>query len=225
MSAASVSREVPRFDIAPRLPRDLQLMATIDVSTAPARAGAVVRDHPPGADSSRADPSPVPPGRAALGGRALLAALAMSLLLAGCATPHATQSDAAPAATSTTGKAAGKRKGPGPVIAHEREPRPVPNQRRRVGEATYYAPYFEGRLTASGEPYDGRAMTAAHKTLPFGTRVKVTHLSTGDSAIVRINDRGPFVPGRIIDLSQRAAEKLGLIDDGTADVQLQVLEQ
>ncbi len=159
-----------------------------------------------------------------LGLRSVLAALAVGLLLAGCATPQGTQSDAAPAATSAAGKAAGKRKGPGPVMTDAGEPQPVPHQRRRVGEATYYASYFEGRPTASGEPYDGQAMTAAHKTLPFGTRVKVTHLSTGDSAIVRINDRGPFVAGRIIDLSQRAAEKLGLIDDGTAEVQLQVLE-
>ncbi|OLO03680.1 MULTISPECIES: septal ring lytic transglycosylase RlpA family protein [Salinicola] len=98
-------------------------------------------------------------------------------------------------------------------------------QKKRLGEATYYAAYFEGRPTASGEPYDSRAMTAAHKTLPFGTKVKVTALDTGESAVVRINDRGPFVDGRIIDLSRKAAEQLGMVHDGAAEVQLQVLGQ
>ncbi len=96
--------------------------------------------------------------------------------------------------------------------------------KKRLGEATFYAAYFEGRPTASGEPYDGRAMTAAHKTLPFGTKVKVTALDSGETAVVRINDRGPFVDGRIIDLSRKAAEQLGMVHDGAAEVQLQILE-
>ncbi|OHZ00212.1 hypothetical protein BC443_10235 [Salinicola sp. MIT1003] len=100
-----------------------------------------------------------------------------------------------------------------------------PMGKPRRGEATYYASYFEGRPTASGEPYDSQAMTAAHKTLPFGTKVKVTALDSGETAVVRINDRGPFVDGRIIDLSRKAAEQLGMVHEGAAEVQLQVLGQ
>jgi rare lipoprotein A len=78
------------------------------------------------------------------------------------------------------------------------------------GEASWYASKFQGRRTASGERFNGRAFTAAHRTLPPGTYVRVTLLATGKSVIVRINDRGPFVRGRIIDLSYAAAQALGL---------------
>lgn len=83
---------------------------------------------------------------------------------------------------------------------------------------------FHGQLTASGERFNAFAMTAAHKSLPFGTRVRVTNLDNGRSAIVRINDRGPFFPGRVIDVSQGAAGKLGMLSSGTARVRLQVLK-
>lgn len=89
------------------------------------------------------------------------------------------------------------------------------------GSASYYADSLDGNLTASGEPYDRDAMTAAHRTLPFGTEVKVTNLSNQKEVIVRINDRGPHVKSRIIDVSGAAARKLGLIDSGTAKVRLQ----
>ncbi len=91
------------------------------------------------------------------------------------------------------------------------------------GEASYYADTFEGRQTANGEIYTHRKRTAAHRTLPFGTRVRVTRLDTGAEVVVRINDRGPFKRGRIIDLSRSAAQAIGLIAVGVADVEIQVL--
>ena len=89
------------------------------------------------------------------------------------------------------------------------------------GTASYYADSLDGNPTASGEPYDRKAMTAAHRTLPFGTTVKVTHLSNDKSVVVRINDRGPHTKSRVIDLSAAAAEKLGLLDSGTARVRIE----
>lgn len=94
----------------------------------------------------------------------------------------------------------------------------------QVGIASWYGPGFQGKRTSSGEIYDMNAMTAAHKTLPFNTIVKVVDLETGRSVIVRINDRGPFVPGRIIDLSYAAAQELGIVQKGTALVGLKVLK-
>ena len=92
------------------------------------------------------------------------------------------------------------------------------------GEASYYADKFEGRQTASGEIYTHQKRTAAHRTLPFGTRVRVTRLDTGAEVVVRINDRGPFKRGRIIDLSRSAAQAIGLIAAGVADVEIQALD-
>lgn len=83
--------------------------------------------------------------------------------------------------------------------------------------------YWQGQKTASGESFDRSAMTAAHPTLPFNTRVRVTHVQTGRTVEVRINDRGPFKPGRVIDLSQRAAEELGITSRGLARVRLEVV--
>ena len=87
--------------------------------------------------------------------------------------------------------------------------------------ATYYGKEFAGRRTASGERFNPGAMTAAHRTLPFGTRVQVTNSSNGRSVIVRINDRGPFVKGRSIDLSSAAARAIGM--GSTANVQIKVI--
>ena len=91
------------------------------------------------------------------------------------------------------------------------------------GNASWYGPGFAGRLTANGEVFDPSQLTAAHKTLPFGTRVRVTNLNNGRSIDVRINDRGPFKPGRVIDLSRAAAERIGMIGSGTAPVRLELL--
>ncbi|MGB5881732.1 MAG: septal ring lytic transglycosylase RlpA family protein [Thermoanaerobaculia bacterium] len=91
------------------------------------------------------------------------------------------------------------------------------------GLASWYGPGFDGRRTANGEVYDMHAMTAAHKTLPFGTVVEVRNRDNGRTARVRINDRGPFVKGRIIDLSKKGAKKIDMIGTGTARVEIRVV--
>ena len=88
------------------------------------------------------------------------------------------------------------------------------------GPASYYGDKFERRKTASGEIFRQRFLTAAHKTLPFGTKVKVKNLVTGKTVSVRINDRGPFVSGRIIDLTSEAASRIGMLNSGVARVQI-----
>ncbi|WP_271078207.1 septal ring lytic transglycosylase RlpA family protein [Aurantiacibacter sp. MUD61] len=92
------------------------------------------------------------------------------------------------------------------------------------GVASYYGRRFHGRPTASGERFDMNAYTAAHRTLPFGSRVRVTNPRNGQSVIVRINDRGPFVGGRTIDLSRAAASEIGMISRGHARVELELLD-
>ncbi len=92
------------------------------------------------------------------------------------------------------------------------------------GVASWYGPSFHGNPTANGEPYDMWALTPAHRSLPFGTRVLVQSIDTGKSVTVRINDRGAFIPGRIIDLSYGAARELAMIERGTENVSLTVLE-
>ena len=94
----------------------------------------------------------------------------------------------------------------------------------QTGKASFYADKFEGHPTASGEKYKHNKLTAAHKTLPFGTVVKVTNLANGSSVEVEINDRGPYIEGRVIDLSKSAAEKLGFINLGVTDVKLEVVD-
>ena len=84
------------------------------------------------------------------------------------------------------------------------------------GKASWYGPGFQGRLTANGERFNTNAFTAAHKTLPFGTKVKVTNNKTGRSVVVRINDRGPYAHGRVIDLSKASARAIGI--SGVADI-------
>ncbi len=86
------------------------------------------------------------------------------------------------------------------------------------GGASYYADSLAGNSTASGEPYAPGKLTAAHKTLAFGTMVRVERKDGGGSVTVRVNDRGPFTPGRVIDLSRKAAERIDLITDGVTDV-------
>jgi rare lipoprotein A len=91
------------------------------------------------------------------------------------------------------------------------------------GQASYYGRELAGNPTASGEPFDPTALTAAHRTLPLGTRVRVTHARTGESVVVRINDRGPFHGDRVIDVSRAAADAIGLTRAGTAEVELERL--
>jgi rare lipoprotein A len=106
-------------------------------------------------------------------------------------------------------------------------PRPVEPEAgaMQTGIASWYGPGFHGRPTASGEIYDQYAMTAAHQTLPHGTRLRVTNLTNERAVIVRINDRGPFVDDRIIDLSYTAARQLDMIGPGTVPVRLEVLDR
>jgi peptidoglycan lytic transglycosylase len=128
---------------------------------------------------------------------ALSVALASFLLLPGC-------TGSQPRFTPSPGDDSGE---PGPL----------------EGVASYYSDEYNGRPTSSGEIYDMHAMTAAHRTLPFGTRVLVHNLDNGKSVEVRINDRGPFKAGRIIDVSLEAAKRLGMIGPGTARVRLELL--
>ena len=90
--------------------------------------------------------------------------------------------------------------------------------------ASYYGRRFHGRRTANGETFDMNGYTAAHKTLPFGTMLRVTNPRSGKSVVVRVNDRGPFVRGRDLDVSRRAAEELGLIRRGHGSVEVEILE-
>jgi rare lipoprotein A len=92
--------------------------------------------------------------------------------------------------------------------------------RAEVGLAAFYADGFEGLRTASGERYDGRKLTCAHRTYPFGAILEVTDVQTGRSVRVRVNDRGPFTKGRVVDLSRAAAEALGILRRGTAQVRV-----
>lgn len=134
---------------------------------------------------------------------ALMLALATVLWLGGCATrvPSLPDADPRPDAPADAGVGEGES-----VIAQ--------------GVASWYGEPFHGRRTASGEVFDMNELTAAHKTLPFGTRVRVRHISTGKEVTVRINDRGPHVPGRIIDLSRAAASTLGIVQGGVGRVVL-----
>lgn len=92
------------------------------------------------------------------------------------------------------------------------------------GLASFYANEFEGRTTASGERYNHKKATCAHMSIPFGALVKITNLDNNSTAIVRVNDRGPFVPDRIIDVSQSVAERLGMIKSGQANVSIEVVD-
>jgi rare lipoprotein A len=129
--------------------------------------------------------------------RRLLVLAAAGLLLSGCATGAGSESPSDP------GGAAGMDV---PVLAR--------------GKASWYGAKFHGRRTASGERFDMNAMTAAHRTLPFGTRLRVRSLDTGREVVVRINDRGPAIRSRIIDLSQAAVDALGVRRLGVFDVEL-----
>ncbi len=93
---------------------------------------------------------------------------------------------------------------------------------QELGVATPYSDSFQGRKTASGQPYDKNKLTGAHKTLPFGTQIRVTRLDNKKSVTVRINDRGPYISGRVVEISRKAAERLDLLEVGQADVKIEV---
>jgi rare lipoprotein A len=109
--------------------------------------------------------------------------------------------------------------------AAERDGKRPESMMRRVlrGKASWYGPRFHGKKTANGDIFDQQKLTAAHKTLPLGTKAIVTNLENGNTVEVEINDRGPYVPGRVIDLSYAAAKQLGFIKSGIAPVEVVLL--
>lgn len=145
--------------------------------------------------------------------------LALALLAAGCAPttlsptvlPSVTAAIAATADTAPRSTAA-----PTPAA-------PAPQANVVTGNASWYGPGFAGRHTANGEIFNPSELTAAHRTLPFQTRVRVTHVATGQSVVVRINDRGPFKDNRVIDLSRAAADAIGLTASGVGQIQMEIL--
>lgn len=94
----------------------------------------------------------------------------------------------------------------------------------QTGKASFYADKFEGSPTASGEKYKHSKLTAAHRSLPFGTKVRVTNMANNETVEVIVNDRGPYVDNRVIDLSRSAAEKLGFVNQGLAEVKIEVID-
>lgn len=139
-------------------------------------------------------------------------------LLAGCASQMPGQrpsQPAAPASQPTTQASTPSR----PATKPTPKPKPAAIPLGQ-GKASFYATRQQGRRTASGERLNNDDLTAAHRELPFGSRVKVTNLANARSVVVRINDRGPYGRGRIIDVSRKAAEQLGMLRSGTAQVKL-----
>ena len=155
----------------------------------------------------------------------LAIAVLISLLgAAGCA--HRTSSARAPAQTPQPPPIPAGQPAPsppsGPPPAVERRPA-VPGEYVEEGVASWYGVPFHGRRTSNGETYDMHEMTAAHRTLPFGAIVRVTNLRNGKQTEVRINDRGPFVANRVIDLSEAAAQAIEMVGPGTAPVRLEII--
>jgi rare lipoprotein A len=151
-----------------------------------------------------------------------VAGIALCLILSGCATSRPARPTPQPAAKPETKPEAKPEAKPGPTP--EAKPTPGPSG-GQTGEASWYGEPHHGRTTASGEIYDMNKLTAAHRTLPLGTRVLVTNLKNGRAVEVRINDRGPSVDGRIIDLSFAAAKELGAVPSGTIPVRIRVISQ
>jgi rare lipoprotein A len=142
--------------------------------------------------------------------------LILTLILTGCATARV---GSPPARTPTPGP----RTAVAPPPSTPRPPAPRPKGFEETGEASWYGRQHHGKRTASGETYDMHKLTAAHRTLPLGTRVLVTNLENDRTVEVRINDRGPFVAGRMLDLSYAAAQRLGAVGAGVISVRLNVL--
>jgi rare lipoprotein A len=111
--------------------------------------------------------------------------------------------------------------GPALLLAAACAHAPPASSRGEEGEASFYASSLAGRPTASGVPYDPEALTCAHRTAPFGQRLRVTNLVNGRSVIVAVTDRGPFVSGRVVDLSMSAARELGMVERGHVPVRLE----
>ncbi len=165
--------------------------------------------------------------------RHLTVGLAVALLLALTVTTGMVSAGDAPAGSTVelgTGEAgvappaaAPRRATAEPVAPAAQTTTPQRGRKVGEGEASYYHASLEGHATASGEPYRGARLTAAHRSLPFGSKVRVTNLKNGRSVTVKVNDRGPFVPRRVIDLSRAAARQLGMLERGHARVKLELI--
>lgn len=140
--------------------------------------------------------------------------LSVVFVLTGCSTVSRAPEIAAPAPARIATPAA-------PATPPGVPPAAPPAQ---AGKASWYGDAHHGKKTASGEPYDMNALTAAHRTLPLGTKVRVRNVDNGRTVVVRVNDRGPYVDGRVIDLSRAAARHLGDLDTGIFNVRVEVLE-
>jgi rare lipoprotein A len=147
---------------------------------------------------------------------AAILGLILTLILTGCATARV---GSPPARTPSPGP----RVAVPPPTSTPRLPAPRPKDFEETGEASWYGRQHHGKRTASGEAYDMHKLTAAHRTLPLGTRVLVTNLENDRTVEVRINDRGPFIRGRMLDLSYAAAQRLGAVGAGVITVGLKVL--
>jgi rare lipoprotein A len=152
----------------------------------------------------------------------LLPLLALGVTIQGCSTAFGTVGSMPPAIAPASETAVTVIAPPAPSMVPIEVPAKTPTV--HVGDASWYGPGFRGKTTASGEVFDETKMTAAHKTLPLGTRARVTNLKDGKSVQVEINDRGPYAQGRIIDLSPAAAKALGIIDRGVIKVRVESLE-
>jgi rare lipoprotein A len=148
--------------------------------------------------------------------------------LAACAQTSATRQSALHSAPQQAALEPEVRSAPVRRVSIVRRHDPLPSHKeattdgvRPYGVASFYS---EGSKTASGETFDPHELTAAHRSLPFGTKLRVTNVATGQSVTVRVNDRGPFVPGRDVDVSHSAAEALGIVGDGLAKVRMDVVE-
>jgi rare lipoprotein A len=155
--------------------------------------------------------------------RGALVSFALGLVLTGCATAQRESAIRREPPQASVPHAATPPPRTAPPRA-EPAPRP-PATTTQEGTASWYGNPHHGKKTASGETYDMNALTAAHRTLPLGTRVRVTNTENGRSVVVRINDRGPFRDGRIIDVSRAAARELGATGHGLFSVRLEVLEE
>lgn len=152
--------------------------------------------------------------------------LLFASILCGCAARHSATNPpaSAPAPSEQPGVARGAASGhPSPAANSPTASRAVPGEYTEDGIASWYGAPFDGRRTSDGETYDMHDLTAAHRTLPFNSIVRVTNLINGKQVNVRINDRGPFVANRVIDLSYSAARAIGMLGPGTAEVRLDVI--
>lgn len=185
----------------------------------PMRTTAVVRAPQAGAHAHPVWPAPA--------GRAMIKAMVLGALaasLAGCAQSSVVSRKTVLSVAPRAPEPATRQTARAPIsVVRVREPEKPIAVASLGGSRGVASFYTEGQQTASGEHFDPHELTAAHRSLPFGTRLQVTNVSTGKSVVVRVNDRGPFVKGRLVDVSYSAAQALGMVNSGVADVKVDVV--